>query len=103
MKSVALILSFYFLALNVMTCPDNDSIVDSEQNQITYQQYSNHNQGHLDLCSPFCSCQCCHVQTSIFDTMAYDIVESKVSLEILSHLCGPTKDFRNFILQPPQA
>ena len=102
MKYVAIILSFYFLALNLMTCPDNDNIVESERNHVTYQQDSNHNQEHLDLCSPFCSCQCCQVQTSISDSMTCDLVDPKVSLEILTHFCGPTKDIRNFILQPPQ-
>jgi len=102
MKYVALILSFYFLALNVMTCDDNDTIVDGEQSLISYQQDSNHNQGNLDSCSPFCSCHCCHVHTIKFVPIAFETIEPIVFQEVFDHFYGLTKDFHTSILQPPQ-
>ena len=102
MKYVAFILSFYFLALNVMPCTDNDTSVDDLQTHISYQQGSNHNQGGLDYCSPFCSCHCCHVHTIKFDPIVFKIIKPVIFQETFDLFNDPTKDIHTSILQPPQ-
>ena len=58
MKLLASILSVYFLLLTVTPCVDLPN--DNCSHRTMLSQYSDHhNQGDVDLCSPFCTCNCC--------------------------------------------
>ncbi|MFI2744209.1 DUF6660 family protein [Zhouia sp. PK063] len=63
MKFVALIFALYILSLHLFSC--TDAVVNSNQTETTLTSLSDNNHDHqdVDLCTPFCTCHCCHVHT----------------------------------------
>ena len=60
MKLLALILSFYVIALTAIPCSDFRA-VDTESISIENIQESGDHSVEIDLCSPFCFCNCCQM------------------------------------------
>jgi len=61
MKLLTVILSVYFLTLNLYPCgdtPTEEQVLLEVAEQIDGDQQQH---DHMDLCSPFCHCHCCHV------------------------------------------
>ena len=58
LKIFAAILTLYLGALIVWPCGD---LACEQQLQQTEQHDHDHGEDTEDLCSPFCHCQCCHV------------------------------------------
>jgi len=69
MKIIAVILSFYVMALTAFPCDDVHVTNDNSISLELIEQ--NHNQSKdVDLCTPFCFCNCCQTlsQTTTFNT-----------------------------------
>lgn len=102
MKLVALLLATYILALNLSPCEDgsfNDDSCNSEQVQGID---TDHNHGDFDLCSPFCTCHCCHVHATYSNLADLSIVSNDIATDIFLHFDSLGKDIPNSILQPPR-
>ena len=69
MKKIALLLAIYILALSVVPCNDVHAISDIYSTGNILTQDENNHEHPLDMCSPFCSCDCCHtVAETVFQT-----------------------------------
>jgi hypothetical protein len=80
MKILALILSIYVIALTAMSCPDVQ-VVESESNSIEILQQSQYHTENIDLCSPFCFCNCCqtlshpeYLEIVLVEQIAYSLI-----------------------------
>lgn len=100
-KLLTLILSVYFLALNVVPCSDADIVTD---NQVTLAADNGVDQGHAfnDMCSPFCMCHCCHTHTVNFNMVTFELFQPLISQEELAHFESSGKDVFLDLLQPPR-
>ena len=102
MKFLIFLLAIYIFALNLTPCADfivpNDH-VQTEISQIT----DNHKHQDSDLCSPFCICQCCHVNATDLQLTFIKIEVSEISTQDFFFLNGSEKEYTSSILQPPIA
>ncbi|WP_394336359.1 DUF6660 family protein [Balneicella halophila] len=65
-----------------------------------------HDEGRIDLCSPFCTCQCCHVGATNFKFNKFKVVAPLINSILIAnffYLVGSGIDCYNKILQPPRA
>lgn len=63
MKVFGYILSIYILTLLAYPCQDDCNYLLT--NNTNNSENHNHNEHNCNLCSPFCTCNCCHVSTII--------------------------------------
>ena len=102
MRFLAFILSIYILTLNLTPCEDT-SILDNEVKiEISKTIGDDHQHQGADSCSPFCSCQCCHIHATHFEIVELAVSSTDISTEVFYHFNGLVKDFNTTILQPPQ-
>lgn len=102
MKYLAFILSIYIFALNLASCADyvvSDNDAKTELSQAT----DNHQHQDSDFCSPFCTCQCCHISATYFQFADLKLDFPYISTQNFFYLNGIEKDFTTSILQPPKA
>ncbi|WP_340066610.1 DUF6660 family protein [Ascidiimonas aurantiaca] len=103
MKIAALILSFYILALNLQPCNDTDFPDDIAQMEVAMDMDLDHSEkGALDLCTPFCTCHCCHVHILDFGLPGFEPIMMDISMEPCIHFDNVGKEFTHSLLQPPQ-
>tara|TARA_R110002049_G_C8985663_1_gene548647 strand:- start:529 stop:834 length:306 start_codon:yes stop_codon:yes gene_type:complete len=100
MKFVTFILSFYILTLNFLPCEDGDLLQNEMQVEIVHSVDDNH--GHIDMCSPFCQCQCCHIQTTFFKIAELSLGANDIATTVFLHFESLGKDISKSILQPPR-
>ncbi|WP_428047030.1 DUF6660 family protein [Croceivirga thetidis] len=103
MKFLAVILSFYILALNFLPCADNDPINDSDCTEVHLD--FDHGQDHEDceLCSPFCHCNCCHSNAVDFERISVlKTLEEKIFNRVFTYCEGYGINFSPSLLQPPK-
>ncbi|WP_299383498.1 DUF6660 family protein [uncultured Lacinutrix sp.] len=102
MKFIAIILSIYLTGLTLIPC--NDVAIDnSNTSQDTYVSSDHGTDNHTqDLCSPFCTCQCCHIE--IISSQPIDFVFSKIeeTRKMPSYFENISRDHIHSLLQPPQ-
>jgi len=67
MKTFAIILSLYVLALSAIPCIDIHKDMAKSQIEISQNNQDAHNQGDKDHCSPFCTCNCCATSVIILE------------------------------------
>ncbi|WP_349351058.1 MULTISPECIES: DUF6660 family protein [unclassified Flagellimonas] len=101
MKFLTIILSFYFLALNVVPCGDSGKAKDDAQ-VVSVMDYDGNHDQDCELCSPFCQCHCCHVHTIDFDIAEFQPLQSVISQENFAYFDSLGKDFALSLYQPPQ-
>ena len=107
MKFLAFILSLYIFTLNLAPCADYEAGVfnndiETEISQIVDNDHQ-HKDTDLDLCSPFCICQCCHTSTINFKFLDVNFNTSYIFTQDFFYQKGIEKDFTTSILQPPKA
>jgi hypothetical protein len=85
MKWIVYIFSFYLISLTIVPCSDGLNMTHSAKNELTTTH--DHNSEHSDLCTPFCSCNCCRTHVNIEN--ASTIYEFHQSIAFLE------KDFSN--------
>ncbi|AZA87613.1 hypothetical protein EG349_12835 [Chryseobacterium shandongense] len=78
MKIFVILFSIYFLALSVMPCTDACDINISNSSKSEFTKISNDQTNYKDVCSPFCSCACCHTVVN-FTFQSFKISETKPS------------------------
>ncbi|WP_130308488.1 DUF6660 family protein [Ancylomarina subtilis] len=81
MKYIAVILSVYVMVLTAMTCNDNIT-ADTNSASFELSKQSPNQTNDVDLCSPFCFCQCCQTLSfpSLFNISFINLVE--ITLDI---------------------
>ncbi|MCF6297173.1 MAG: hypothetical protein L3J08_04190 [Flavobacteriaceae bacterium] len=98
MKLITFILSLYILALNFTICAD---VKDNDMLKTEITQSQDHEHDTLDLCSPFCYCQCCQVLATNPLSFDFNLDINGISNQIFLHFDNLGKDIPNSILQPP--
>ena len=105
MKWITIILSIYLLALSNFPCADLE--VNSAAHK-TAQFSSDANHSHdkqNDLCSPFCTCNCCGAQVLTYqfaDSFHFQAVYSIITIQLPTYKSVYTSSFFGSIWQPPQ-
>lgn len=102
MKILALILSIYILALNLAPCDDNGTLDNETKFEISQTADNDHQHQGSDMCSPFCICQCCHINATYLKNVDFTLTSTLISREVFYHFNGLEKDFNASLLQPPQ-
>ncbi|NAS30006.1 hypothetical protein GTQ40_03395 [Flavobacteriaceae bacterium R38] len=103
MKFFTVILSVYILGLSLVTCNDDtcdDDIITGDE--ITFTQKNNQHSGEIDLCSSFCSCQCCQISINTVNLLAYDLLSEDVFSPIFSYHNNRLQSVSNSLFQPPR-
>lgn len=103
MKFLAFILSIYIFTLNLVPCEDTGTFDNEVKTEISQGLGDNHQHQDADLCSPFCICQCCHINATYFKFAEIKFEFKYISSQDFLYLNGIKKDFTTSILQPPQA
>jgi len=102
MKFLAFILSIYIFALNLAPCADYSVPDDEVETEISQAIGDDHQHQDSDLCSPFCSCQCCHINATHFEIADIELDIKLISTLDFFYLNGSEKDINTSILQPPR-
>ena len=104
-KWINLILSIYLVVLSCLPCADT---LENETIAHTSEIVSKDNQSHekgLDLCAPFCSCNCCAVQvlnSAPAVTWIFNVETTLIKKPLSSYHSILTSNFYGSIWQPPQ-
>ena len=106
MKFLNYILSIYLVALSCLPCAD---LEESSAAHRAIEMASNHehhsHDKENDLCSPFCSCNCCGSQiVSYFKMVSYNlaVVSKTITTQLPTYTSKFTSNFFGIIWQPPQ-
>ncbi|WP_408022137.1 DUF6660 family protein [Sinomicrobium oceani] len=102
MKILTIILSVYFLVLNVVPCDDSEVSLYDFQNDLQTQLNHNSDNTEPPVCINFCLCSCCHVNVVNVDVVPFVMPSFDISSEIFFHSDGFGKDLPLSLLQPPQ-
>lgn len=102
MKLVVVLFSLYFLSLSFFPCGDEYAAAKDKDSAISCNIELEDQEGHGDLCSPLCYCQCCHIQSLIVTETLKNVLTSSY----YDHNFGIVINFLEKqvtpILQPPQ-
>ena len=60
MKTVAVLLAVFILGLITTPCSDAEASSGAVQTEFSVLDVHHATDCEVDLCSPFCSCHCCH-------------------------------------------
>ncbi|MGB6153824.1 MAG: DUF6660 family protein [Pricia sp.] len=104
MKFLVVILSVYFLGLNLMPCQDEPATEDSAQLGMVemYSAGQDHGPCSSDLCSPFCGCHCCHVHVLYSLFIPPYLVQSFYGARNFTAIDLYKKDNDSNMLRPPR-
>ncbi|WP_317172960.1 DUF6660 family protein [Constantimarinum furrinae] len=103
MKFTAFILSIYIFTLNLAPCEDNTVLDNEVKTEISQSTGDNHNHQNSDLCSPFCICQCCHINATYLQFTDLKLDIDQFSTNDFLFFNNTVKGFTGSILQPPRA
>lgn len=101
-KFLTFILSMYILVLNFSFCEDNGVDDADAKIEISQNLDTNHVHSELDLCSPFCQCQCCHIYATFIGIQKFDIASATFSTEVIYYFDKLDDDITFSILRPPR-
>ncbi len=103
MKLFAVILAVYILTLSVIVCNDSESH-DIANSDIEYALEADHHSdsGETDMCSPFCSCQCCQISIVFFDVEAFDISKDNYYKAVYFYQDTDFQVFTHSLFEPPR-
>ena len=102
-KSIAILLSLYFLALNFIPCNDGEMLSDDANSENVIGMDGNHDHGATDLCSPFCNCHCCHIHTIESNIISFEPLILMNFKEKFAHFDSFGNDISHSLFQPPKA
>lgn len=100
MKVLTIILSLYILTLNFIPC--EDSTVQDPTDTAELVQSSVDDHGHIDMCSPFCQCHCCHINATYYKIAEVKLPTQEISANLILHFNSLGKDISRSFLQPPR-
>ena len=97
------IINLYFRTQSSYLVTDFDVSDNDVKTEISQAMDNDHQHQDSDLCSPFCICQCCHINATYlqFSYIKYEI--TFISTQDFFYHNGIEKDFTTSILQPPRA
>jgi hypothetical protein len=100
MKVLSIILTIYVIALTLYPCAD-DIGLDVHRTEVS-QPVGNSHDHDCDLCSPFCTCNCCGrtVQVSLIVFLNY--TESNPVTLFFDYACSLSKEAPSFFWRPPK-
>ena len=101
-KILAFILSIYILALNFTPCEDSKSLESTDNTELSQAFEVGHDHNALDLCSPFCICQCCQINIDIVDFYSYTLVSEDNFKGNPSYKNSVAQEVSRSLYQPPQ-
>jgi hypothetical protein len=97
-KILTAILSIYFLGLSFVPCADS---APEEKDSVSIENHCS-DENHLDLCAPFCLCQCCH-SVVVMEKSPYVVMAiPSFPEQIISKGKNLQAEFLDPLLQPPQ-
>mgnify|MGYP006000963213 CR=1 FL=1 len=96
-------LSISSVGRNLGSCDDN-SMLEVKVNTEISQDFGDGHQNHgSDLCSPFCNCQCCHINTISTKFVIKKLKTLSITTQCFFYLIGEEENFTTSILEPPMA
>ncbi|WP_083760668.1 DUF6660 family protein [Robiginitalea biformata] len=101
MKWTAILLTVYFLSLNVLPCNDTSVAIEGEHTTLSIDLSDNHN-FDCELCSPFCQCHCCHVHTVNFGVSHFEPLQLTIPQNNFAHFDRMGKEISIRLFQPPK-
>ncbi len=81
MKFTAVILSIYIMALTTMPCTDNHTS-DEISSTFELSELDHIHSSDIDLCSPFCFCNCCQTLSQLTIYKSFQIYRIGFNLSI---------------------
>lgn len=106
MKTLNIIFSIYIIILTSFPCVDNyNDILVKPSHLEKSQKHNDSNDQDLDLCSPFCFCNCCNQQTLTFldiYPLQLPILFQETEISISFYKSTLFSNFFGSIWQPPQ-
>ncbi|WP_422348708.1 DUF6660 family protein [Flagellimonas sp.] len=102
MKILTVILSCYFLVLNVFPCSDSEPVVNSENTEVHVDFDHGQHHGDCDQCTPFCQCHCCHSHTVDFGVFNFRTLVDFKPKSAFIYCVGLGTNFTLSLLQPPR-
>ncbi len=100
MKLLCCIFSIYILSLLAVPCQDNGDTLFSDKTERSANHSHNDNDCHG--CTPFCICNCCHVNTIIVLNVFINTAETVPTLFKSIYCEASVKDVIFAIWQPPK-
>ena len=102
MKYFTFILSIYIFVLNFTPCGDYNTDDNDVKTEISHTAGDDHQHQDSYSCSPFCICQCCHINATYFQFSYTKYEITFISTQDFLYHNGIEKDFTTSILQPPR-
>ncbi|MCF8715154.1 hypothetical protein JM658_09985 [Joostella atrarenae] len=89
------------MSLSFLVCSD-EVAVDVTSEKVVMSQDQHPGDLDLDLCSPFCQCQCCHIPMITLEEYDFAVIDLSISTKEDHFYFNIKDDFLNSILQPPR-
>ena len=86
-----------------MPCDDEIDVDGTAEFHISDSSKEHSDNHQEDLCSPFCSCQCCHVDVVDLDLYPYELILPISSKLHNSGVVNSTQEVNYSFLRPPRA
>ncbi len=108
MKLINYILSIYLVALSSIPCADmevSSAAHKAVEISSSHDEKSHNHDKENDLCSPFCSCNCCGSQIVTYfktPTIKIEIVSKTIKTKLPTYTSKFASNFYGSIWQPPQ-
>ncbi len=102
MKYLTVIFAIYLLGLTLVPCTDAISETEADLEHIIAVD-DDHHEDTLDLCTPFCHCQCCQVHIVMYNTTIFNVLNSDISTKISIYKENIGIDYKDPLFQPPRA
>ncbi len=105
MRFLAIMLSFYFIALSSLFCGDSSHVIEfgCAAESSHEQNTSSHQEGSEELCSPFCVCSCCNItvlQVAFVNAVSKDFVPNYDVSNLV--IAGLDQEVHVKIFDPPR-
>ncbi len=105
MKFLTAILSIYILGLSFITCDDgatHDDASNEDEIACILKTDQHSDTGETDSCSPFCFCQCCHMNILNIDFYPYEIIPPELSNVPSTYFASSIQEVSHSFLHPPR-
>lgn len=106
MRWIITILTFYMLALSVVPCYDAGNECNDNRRETISAQSHDHKQDKDDVCTPFCTCNCCHSSIVSFNFKPFEFNQVKPAVMVQKITVRDFYLFSNYygtIWQPPKS
>jgi hypothetical protein len=105
-KFVNIILSIIILALSCLPCADMEAgSVSHSSIEFASNNESHSHDNQIDLCSPFCTCNCCSGQVLTYFAVAvidFPVATGVIKIALATYKPFFSSNFYGSIWQPPQ-